>query len=459
MRFIRGESLKEAIEQFHGDEARGNDRGRRSLALRKLLRRFLDVCNAIDYAHSRGILHRDIKPGNIIVGKHGETLVVDWGLAKATGKSDPGAAERTLVPRSGSELRDAARQRLGTPAYMSPEQARGDVEALGPRSDVYSLGGTLYCLLTGKPPFQDEDAGAVLRAVQQGEFPRPAQLDATIDPAVEAVCLKAMARQPADRYATPRQLADDLDRWMADEPVTAWREPWTRTSLRWLTRHRTGVTAAGAALLVALAGLVAVAAVQAQANDHLHSANLDLSVASARVRQANGELSAAKEDVEARLNLAMAAIKMYHTGVSEDLLLQQSQLRAFRGKLLGGARDFYRKLEGLLVGRTDPPALLALGRAYQELGVLTDRSARRTRPLWSSSKPLRCAGPWRRGPAPAVPSRPIWRRVCGRWGSSMTRPADPQWPWLRSRKREGCWRVWCPSIPPTSTIRPTWPRA
>ena len=89
MRFIRGDSLKEAIERFHADEALKDDPGRRSLELRKLLRRFTDVCNAIDYAHCRGVLHRDIKPGNIIVGKHGETLVVDWGLAKAAG---PGRA-------------------------------------------------------------------------------------------------------------------------------------------------------------------------------------------------------------------------------------------------------------------------------------------------------------------------------------------------------------------------------
>ena len=87
-----------------------DSRGSRDLELRKLLRRFLDVCNAIDYAHSRGVLHRDIKPANIILGKHGETLVVDWGLAKATGKGDPAAGERTMMPRSGEwQRRDLAR--------------------------------------------------------------------------------------------------------------------------------------------------------------------------------------------------------------------------------------------------------------------------------------------------------------------------------------------------------------
>ena len=173
MRFIRGDSLKEAIERFHADEALKNDPGRRSLELRKLLRRFLDVCNAIDYAHSRGVLHRDIKPGNIIVGKHGETLVVDWGLAKADGqgRAVESSDERPLVPSSASGSAETLPgSALGTPAYMSPEQARGDLEHLGPRSDVYSLGATLYCLLTGRPPFEGDDVGAVLRAVQQGEF-------------------------------------------------------------------------------------------------------------------------------------------------------------------------------------------------------------------------------------------------------------------------------------------------
>src|SRR5262249_21370440 len=142
MRFVRGDSLKEAIEHFHADTALKTDPGRRSLELRRLLRRFLDACNAVGYAHSRGVLHRALKPGNVIVGKYGETLVVDWGLAKVVGRADPGSApdERTLVPSSSSGRAETLPgSALGTPAYMSPEQARGDLDRLGPRSDVYSL--------------------------------------------------------------------------------------------------------------------------------------------------------------------------------------------------------------------------------------------------------------------------------------------------------------------------------
>ena len=143
MRFIKGESLKEAIERFHAGRphpvpfprrAGGRRPGEgpsRNLELRKLLRRFLDVCNAVDYAHSRGVIHRDIKPANIILGKHGETLVVDWGLAKSVGRADPSVGEQTIAPSSSGSSETLPGSALGTPAYMSPEQAGGDLDRLG----------------------------------------------------------------------------------------------------------------------------------------------------------------------------------------------------------------------------------------------------------------------------------------------------------------------------------------
>jgi serine/threonine-protein kinase len=259
MRFIRGDSLKQAIAHFHAEAALKADPGRRGLELRKLLRRFTDICNAIDYAHSRGVLHRDIKPGNIIIGKYGETLVVDWGLAKATGHSDPGSGERTLRPSSGSGSAETLPgSALGTPAYMSPEQAEGDLEHLGPRSDVYSLGATLYCLLTGRAPFADGDIDALLRAVRRGELRPPRQVDPAIDRALDAVCLTAMALRPEDRYDSSRAVAEEIERWMADEPVSAYRERLIERAWRWTRRHRTAVLLAAEALL--LFGGVTVAA-------------------------------------------------------------------------------------------------------------------------------------------------------------------------------------------------------
>ena len=263
MRFIKGDSLKQAIAAFHADARLKRDPGLRSLELRKLLRRFLDVCNAIEYAHRRGVLHRDLKPGNIMLGRYGETLVVDWGLAKTREKVGQGSAEeeRTLVPSaSGDSAETLPGSALGTPGYMSPEQAAGDLDRLGPRSDVYSLGATLYCLLTGRPPFEGSDLGAVLRAVQEGKFPRPREVDPTIDRALEAVCLKAMALRPEDRYGSPRALADDVERWAADEPVTAYAEGLGARLGRWGRRHRAWVQAGAAslALLVVVAVLFAV---------------------------------------------------------------------------------------------------------------------------------------------------------------------------------------------------------
>jgi tetratricopeptide (TPR) repeat protein/tRNA A-37 threonylcarbamoyl transferase component Bud32 len=268
MRFIKGDSLKEAIASFHAAGTPRPNRGERALELRRLLRRFIDVCEAVAFAHSRGVLHRDLKPGNVMLGRYGETLVVDWGLAKATGQSgDTGTDEPPLAPASasgsGETLPGSA---IGTPAYMSPEQAEGRLERIGPASDVYSLGATLYTLLTGKPAFKGTPAD-VLHDVQRGTFTPPHAATPEVPQPLEAICLKAMALRPEDRYQTPKALADDLERWLADEPVSAYAEQaWERLA-RWSRAHRTLVRAAAASLVVALTALALIAVQQASAAD------------------------------------------------------------------------------------------------------------------------------------------------------------------------------------------------
>jgi tetratricopeptide (TPR) repeat protein/tRNA A-37 threonylcarbamoyl transferase component Bud32 len=348
MRFIRGDSLKEAIDRFHKDASLKTDPGRRSLELRKLLRRFTDVCNAIEYAHSRGVLHRDIKPGNVIVGKHGETLVVDWGLARARGRNEAAsdAGEATLMPSSASGSAETLPgQALGTPAYMSPEQARGDLDALGPRSDVYSLGATLSCLLTGKSPFEG-DVGEVLRKVQSGELTPPRQIDPSIDPALEAVCLKAMALKPADRYASCRALADDVERWMADEPVAAWREPLGRRAWRWARRHRTAVAAA-AVLVVAGVAALAVGAVLVD-------------------RQ--------RRRAEENFRIARHAVDDMYTQVAERWLEEEPLMESLQREFLEKALAFYERFAR--EPGSDPGVRREAARAARRVGGIHLRLAR-----------------------------------------------------------------------------------
>jgi tetratricopeptide (TPR) repeat protein len=241
MRFVEGDSMMTAIAQFHAADVRGRDPGERTLALRDLLHRFIDVCKAIAYAHSRAVLHRDLKPQNVMLGKYGETLVVDWGLAKAAGPAfgrETKLVERPYYPRSsGDSTPTVVGAALGTKAFMSPEQAAGAIERIGPWSDIYSLGATLACLLTGESP--------------RASTP-PRRIKREVPIALDAVCRKAMAPRPEDRYASARALAEDVEHWLADEPVTAWREPWARRARRWARRHDSAVAATATAMLVSL---------------------------------------------------------------------------------------------------------------------------------------------------------------------------------------------------------------
>ena len=167
MRFIRGETLKEAIAALHGPG------GGAAADYNPLVGRLVAACYAIAYAHSRKIIHRDLKPANIMLGEYGETLVVDWGLAKAAEIPDlpTPSDEGSIRPESESDVSPTlAGFEMGTRGYMSPEQAAGRLAEIGPASDVYSLGATLYCLLTGRRPFPDLGGPKHLRAVESGDF-------------------------------------------------------------------------------------------------------------------------------------------------------------------------------------------------------------------------------------------------------------------------------------------------
>jgi tetratricopeptide (TPR) repeat protein len=262
MRLIRGETLADAAKAFHEAGTAGRDPGQRRLAFRDLLGRFAAACKTVAYAHSRGVIHRDLKPGNIMLGPYGETLVVDWGLAKPVEQVEGPAAggEDTVTPTRQDEGETVAGVPLGSPAYMSPEQADGRWDEVGPASDIYSLGATLYTLLTGKAPRHGRRQKEMLRQAREGAFRPPRQVKRDVPRPLEAVCLKAMAPRPEDRYATALDLAADVDRWLADEPVRAYREPWALRARRWVRRHRPLVTAAMAAV-VALALSLGVASV------------------------------------------------------------------------------------------------------------------------------------------------------------------------------------------------------
>jgi serine/threonine protein kinase len=242
MRLIQGETLEVGISRFHGSEAAGKHQpstgGERRLELRQLLHRFNVVCATVAYAHSRGVLHCDLKPANIMLGKYGETLVVDWGLARLFDRTGVSGAEleSTLRPHSDhGEDEPRMGEPSGTASFMSPEQAVGHWNRVGPASDIYSLGATLYTLLTGQSPFHGATVWDILDDVVGGRFLPPRQVNRDVPPELEAICLKAMAYLPEERYASPLALADDIERWLGHEPVTVYQRSWPRRWAPWLS--------------------------------------------------------------------------------------------------------------------------------------------------------------------------------------------------------------------------------
>lgn len=307
MRFIRGDSLLDAIERFHSNaQSPSNEEqnGRLVISYRDLLGRFIDVCHAIHYAHSRGVLHRDLKPGNIMLGEYGETLVVDWGLAKVFSTDETDLDPDSGTPPMSTIGTDSAPTMLGstigTPAYMSPEQAAGALDKLGPATDVYSLGATLYHLIVGSPPFdiQDGDVGKLLRDVQEGRFQRPRARNSKISPALEAICLKAMSVSQQLRYATPLLFAQDVSRFLADESVLAYPEPLKTRASRWLRKHPATTAVAVATLMLGLISSFVFTWLIGQHANQLHAKSVEVFNKNEALLATNAELENARDQAK-----------------------------------------------------------------------------------------------------------------------------------------------------------------
>src|SRR5262245_1082208 len=254
MKFVQGHSLRESIADYHAHKSAAG--WPRDLEFLRLLESFVSVCNAVAYAHSKGVLHRDIKPDNVMLGAFGETLLLDWGLAKSVGQPEMAASSRVRVsPGTSTATQDGAI--VGSPPYMSPEGAEGHADNMDQRSDVYLLGATLYEILTGRPPRHGSSRWDIIDQARRSPPAPPRAIDRQVPKALEAICLKSMAFHKRDRYASPIALAEDVQRYLAGETVTAYRETASERLWRWVLRRRRALLRSAVAALILMLGIAA----------------------------------------------------------------------------------------------------------------------------------------------------------------------------------------------------------
>lgn len=287
MRLVKGKSLRQAIRGAEGLEGR-----------LRLLAHFTNLCQAIAFAHSRGVVHRDIKPGNVMVGEFGETVVIDWGLAKMRQSSFD--AEAGEVARDDIDLMKEAEAdviAVGTPAYMPPEQARGDMNAIDERSDIYSLGAVLYELLTGSAPYSDPSSASALNKLLSAPPVPVAQLVPEAPEELAAICGHAMARDPRDRYQSARELAADIEHFLAGRLVGVYRYRPTELISYFVRRFKAPLLVGAVSLLGLLAtGTVAYLQVQSERNKAIQE--------SVRAQAAEQLADEARENAEQEFYLA-----------------------------------------------------------------------------------------------------------------------------------------------------------
>lgn len=330
MRLVKGRDLGEIIQKART----GEDGWSLTRALNVLHR----VCETMAYAHAKGVVHRDLKPENVMVGQFGETYAMDWGLARVLGQPDGEAQRRRILANSAASFVLTKRHEqakdsdsgtrtqdgsvLGTPYYMPPEQAAGELETIGPQSDVYAMGAILYHLLTGKRPYEqvpNKTMLGIVQAVLDGPPIPVHKLDPKVPPELVAICERAMARLPKDRYPSMVDMAADLQAYLEFRVVHAYQSGAIAEFLKWVRRNRGFSAAIAALVLVAVVGLAALAwtesekAVAIAAAQERTQAARDLALRNLREANEQGYLAnvtaanaslAAGETVEAKRHLA-----------------------------------------------------------------------------------------------------------------------------------------------------------
>ncbi|MDA8744070.1 protein kinase [Rubripirellula amarantea] len=329
MRFIEGETLAESIKGYHDADKKMESQVRR-LKLRELLTVFIEVCNTIHYAHSKQVLHRDIKPSNVMVGPYGETLVVDWGLAKMLDvPSDQGLTENLQLEDASDSGSTETRVggRVGTPQYMSPEQANGQLDEINKRTDIYLLGATLYQILTGSAPHTLNDECPTLEQllvrIGSGVLKPPSQINLELSAPLEAICLKAMSKQSHQRYRNAAELADDVRRWLADESVSVHDDPIGIRAARWIRRHQAASYSMAVALILLTIGSIVGSLIWGRERERQYKISEERNVKAAELIAAND-----KRLLELRTSAAVS-LELAQQELSANRL--SSALRFLRG--------------------------------------------------------------------------------------------------------------------------------
>jgi serine/threonine protein kinase len=383
MKLVKGRTLQAVLNALKD----GNTAANKEYTEAALLTIFRKVCDAMAFAHAKGILHRDLKPENIMVGEYGEVLVMDWGLAKILGDRDAAGAVKAAATDTGDYGMTLEGEVMGTPQYMSPEQAEGMVAELDTRSDIYSLGGILYAILTLRPPVGGSTLVEVLGNVKSGVLSpmgtatrmakgiggRPEPMTVAVPAALQAVTLKAMATDRTKRYASVEAFAEDIESYQNGFATSAESAGLLRRALLWVARNRT--LAASAAVLLVLLGKVVADGQRASLAIRRLSASAPVFAARAQELLKDGDFNGALEAAENAVDLepGNASNHVVRGNALQVLLRLEDSRKAYERALnlggAGGAKEGIQLTEAVLA------ALAKEGEAKAKLALYEGLSA------------------------------------------------------------------------------------